>query len=86
MPHAMRQALCLTGPGDVNWLNLTMVCPSEVLKFEENAAAALDAMEGATLSDLPPQSNACQLERSLSPQQLSPRGMFSFATIPKVAT
>lgn len=67
---AVKIALLLAGRGEVDWSSLNTVCPSELLKFEESAAAAL---EQAILEDQGRRSS-CHGDRSPSPI-LSPRGM-----------
>ena len=59
----------MLGPGEVEWACLNSVCPSELLKFEETAAAAL---ESAQLDEVPKR-RSHHGDRSQSPV-LSPRG------------
>lgn len=53
----------------MEWQRLTLVCSSEVLRFEETVAAAVEALE------VTQQSNSQQQSRNRSPSpQVSPRG------------
>ena len=60
----------MLGPGEVDWASLNSVCPSELLKFEETAAAALELAQ----LDEHPRRRSYHGDRSQSPV-LSPRGI-----------
>ena len=60
------------GAGEVDWTLLAMVCPSELLRFEEASAAALAALQ-LPQEDNRPRSAGHQ-DRPRSPS-MSPRGL-----------